>query len=91
VKAARKDTNAHWTLSYSKAKANADDGKPIDLAIPTFGYAVRGRLSNRTAFMRRASWSSWLRRASRPFLPERMIPTVETGPEIIVFKRISLS
>ncbi|MFC0161912.1 transposase, partial [Mameliella alba] len=38
AKAAQKDTNARWTVKYSKAKTRADGSKPVDLAIPTFGY-----------------------------------------------------
>ena len=38
AKARQKDTDARWTMKFSKAKP-ADDGKsPIDIAIPVFGY-----------------------------------------------------
>ncbi len=38
AKAAQKDTSARWTVKYSKAKARADGSKPVDIAIPIFGY-----------------------------------------------------
>ena len=38
AKAAQKDTNARWTVKYSKAKARADGTKPVDIAVPIFGY-----------------------------------------------------
>ena len=36
-KAAQKDTEARWTIKYSKKKADAPKGQ-VDIAIPTFGY-----------------------------------------------------
>lgn len=38
ARAAQKDTDARWTVKFSKARPTTD-GKPrIDIAIPTFGY-----------------------------------------------------
>ena len=38
VKAAQKDTDAHWTLKFAKGRP-LPGGKPgIDIAIPSFGY-----------------------------------------------------
>ena len=38
AKAAQKDTDARWTIKYSKAKPAADGGKRVDIAVPAFGY-----------------------------------------------------
>ena len=38
AKAAQKDTDARWTVKFSKAKPKADGTPQIDIAIPTFGY-----------------------------------------------------
>ncbi len=38
AKAAQKDTSARWTVKYSKAKVRADGSKPVDIAVPIFGY-----------------------------------------------------
>jgi len=37
-KAAQKDVDGRWTVKYSKAKARADGSKPVDIAIPIYGY-----------------------------------------------------
>lgn len=38
AKARQKDVHGRWTVKYSKAKARADGTKPIDIAIPVYGY-----------------------------------------------------
>ena len=38
AKARQKDVNGRWTVKYSKAKVRADGSKPIDIAIPVYGY-----------------------------------------------------
>ena len=38
AKAAQKDTDGRWTVKYSKAKARTDGTKPVDIAIPLYGY-----------------------------------------------------
>jgi IS5 family transposase len=38
VKARQKDTDARWTVKFSRAKPSADGKPQIDIAIPTFGY-----------------------------------------------------
>ena len=38
AKAAQKDVDGRWTVKYSKAKARADGSKPVDIAIPIYGY-----------------------------------------------------
>jgi IS5 family transposase len=38
AKIAQKDRDARWTVKYTTAKPQADGTKPVDLAIPAFGY-----------------------------------------------------
>ena len=38
AKIAQKDRDARWTVKYTKAKPQEDGTKPVDLAIPAFGY-----------------------------------------------------
>ena len=38
AKIAQKDRDARWTAKYTKAKPQGDGAKPVDLAIPAFGY-----------------------------------------------------
>ncbi len=38
AKARQKDLDGRWTVKHSKAKARADGTKPIDNAIPVYGY-----------------------------------------------------
>lgn len=38
TKARQKDVDGRWTVKYSKAKARADGTKPVDIAIPVYGY-----------------------------------------------------
>ena len=39
AKAVQKDTDARWTVKFTKAKTKPDGSTPVvDLAIPTFGY-----------------------------------------------------
>jgi IS5 family transposase len=38
AKARQKDVDGRWTVKYSKAKARADGTKPVDIAIPVYGY-----------------------------------------------------
>lgn len=54
AKAAQKDTDARWTLKFSKAKP-APDGKPgIDIAIPAFGYKSSISICRTFGFIRKA-------------------------------------
>jgi IS5 family transposase len=53
AKACQKDTDARWTMKFSKAKP-ADDGKsPIDIAIPVFGYKSHISIDRRHGIIRR--------------------------------------
>ena len=38
AKLRQKDRDARWTIKFTKAKPKADGSKPIDIAIPSFGY-----------------------------------------------------
>jgi len=38
AKARQKDVDGRWTVKYSKATARADGTKPVDIAIPVYGY-----------------------------------------------------
>ncbi|MBB1492706.1 transposase [Paracoccus sp. MC1854] len=38
AKARQKDVDGRWTVKQSKAKLRADGSKPIDIAIPVYGY-----------------------------------------------------
>lgn len=53
AKAAQKDTNARWTVKYSKAKTRADGSKPVDLAIPTYGYKSHISIDRQNGIIRR--------------------------------------
>jgi IS5 family transposase len=53
AKAGQKDTDARWTLKFSKAKPTAD-GKPgIDIAIPAFGYKSSVSICRTFGFIRK--------------------------------------
>ena len=51
-KLAQKDRDARWVLKYSKAKAQ-ENGKLIDLAIPSFGYKNHISTDKRYGFIRK--------------------------------------
>ena len=38
AKAAQKDTDARWSVKFTKAKPTADGAKRVDIAVPSFGY-----------------------------------------------------
>ncbi|NSY39849.1 IS5 family transposase, partial [Leisingera sp. ANG59] len=53
AKAAQKDTNARWTVKYSKAKTRADGSRPVDIAIPIFGYKSHISIDRQNGIIRR--------------------------------------
>ncbi len=54
ARARQKDTDARWTVKFSKAKP-AVDGKPqIDIAIPAFGYKSHISIDRRHGIIRQA-------------------------------------
>ena len=52
-KARQKDVNARWTVQFGKAKAKPDGTKPLDIAIPTFGYKAHTTICKALRFIRR--------------------------------------
>ena len=53
AKASKKDTSARWTVKYSKAKHRADGSKPVDIAIPIFGYKSHVSIDRMHGIIRR--------------------------------------
>lgn len=53
AKAAQKDTDARWTVKFSKAKPAEDDSKRlVDIAIPVFGYKSHIGIDRRHGLIR---------------------------------------
>jgi IS5 family transposase len=53
AKTAQKDTQARWTVKFTKAKERPDGTKPpVDIAIPTFGYKDHIAIDGRHGFIR---------------------------------------
>ncbi len=56
ARAAQKDTDARWTVRYSRARKSRDGGKDaglVDLAIPQFGYKTHISIDRKWRFIRR--------------------------------------
>lgn len=53
AKAAQKDTDARWTVKFSKAKPKEDGSPQIDIAIPTFGYKSHISIDRRHGIIRK--------------------------------------
>jgi transposase, IS5 family len=53
AKAAQKDTDARWTVKFSKAKPTSDGKPQINIAIPTFGYTAHICIDRRHGVIRR--------------------------------------
>lgn len=54
AKPRQKDTDARWTVKFTKAKP-AESGRPqVDIAIPTFGYKSHISIDRRHGIIRRA-------------------------------------
>jgi len=53
AKARQKDTDARWTVKFSKAKPAAVGKPQIDIAIPTFGYKSHISIDRRHGIIRR--------------------------------------
>jgi transposase, IS5 family len=53
AKLRQKDRDARWTLKCTKAKPLEDGGKPVDLAIPAFGYQNHLSADRRHRLIRR--------------------------------------
>lgn len=54
ARARQKDTDARWTVKFTKAKAAEDGSKPVDIAIPTFGYKSHISIDRRHGIIRRS-------------------------------------
>jgi IS5 family transposase len=53
AKARQKDTDARWTVKFSKARPAADGKPQIDIAIPAFGYKNHISIDRRHGIIRR--------------------------------------
>lgn len=53
AKARQKDTDARWTMKFSKAKPAADGSPQIDIAVPAFGYKSHISIDRRHGIIRR--------------------------------------
>src|SRR6056297_2834659 len=53
ARAAQKDTQARWTVKFSKAKPAGDGRQPVDIAIPVFGYKLHISIDRRHGVVRR--------------------------------------
>jgi IS5 family transposase len=53
AKTAQKDTDARWTVKFSKAKPTMDGKPQVDIAIPTFGDKVHISIDRRHGVIRR--------------------------------------
>ena len=53
AKAAQKDTDARWTVKFSKARPAPDGTERPDIAIPTFGYKAHISIDRRHGVIRR--------------------------------------
>lgn len=53
AKASQKDTNARWTIQFSKARVREEAPTPPDIAIPSFGYKAHTTIDRAFRFIRR--------------------------------------
>ncbi len=77
-KARQKDVNARWTVQFGKAKAKPDGTKPLDIAIPTFGYKAHTTICKALRFIRRWDVSDASRHDGR-FLRRGLLDRKNTG------------
>jgi IS5 family transposase len=52
AKARQKDTDARWTVKFSKARPKEDGTTPVDIAIPLFGYKSHISIDRRHGIIR---------------------------------------
>lgn len=55
AKLRQKDRDARWTVKFTKAKPKEDGSKPVDIAIPSFGYQNHVSIDREHGMIRR--WS----------------------------------
>ena len=79
ARARQKDTDARWTVKFSKAKPAADGKPQIDIAIPTYGYKSHISIDRRHGVIRRGKTTDAaahdgvrLREGLSPAAPGRM-------------------
>ena len=53
ARARQKDVDGRWTVKYSKATARADGTKPVDIAIPVYGYKSHVSIDRMHGIVRR--------------------------------------
>jgi len=53
AKLRQKDRDARWTVKFSKAKPRPDGTKPLDIAIPSFGYQNHISIDRRYGLIRK--------------------------------------
>ena len=53
AKLRHKDRDARWTVKFTKAKPREDGSKPVDLAIPLFGYQNHVSIDRGFGFIRK--------------------------------------
>ena len=53
AKLAQKDRDARWTVKFAKAKPKQDGSKPVDIAIPVFGYKSHISIDRKHGVIRR--------------------------------------
>ena len=75
-RARQKDVNARWTVQFGKAKP--DGAKPLDIAIPTFGYKAHATICKTLRFIRRRDVSDASRHDGR-FLRRGLLDRTNTG------------
>ncbi len=54
ARARQKDTDARWTVKFTKAKPAENGSTPVDIAIPTFGYKSHISIDRRHGIIRRS-------------------------------------
>ncbi len=80
-KAAQKDTHGRWTVKYSKAKVRADGSKPVDIAIPIYGYKSHVSIDRMHGVIRRQVVTDAARHDGAR-LREGLIQTANTARDV---------
>lgn len=81
AKAAQKDTDGRWAVKYSKAKARADGSKPVDIAIPVYGYKSHISIDKQNGIIRRQIVTDAAQHDGAR-LREGLIQTANTGRRV---------
>ena len=79
AKASQKDTDARWTIQFSKSRPSVEGGPaPPDIAIPTFGYKAHTSIDRAYRFIRRWDVTSAARHDGR-MLRRGLLDKTNTG------------